>query len=150
MALCSGQYSGHVISMGIEERRKCWEAWLLVAVAWPGPHASVDGWTLGCHCLPMWNDRWSLLSPVCPRSEILWPCGCLIIPDYRFSVSAASHSTSQLSQKLKTTYKASTSKVCRGLALGPLLWYLRCADVYLKLHIFQLEMCSRQRGTSAV
>ncbi|ELK06647.1 WD repeat-containing protein 37 [Pteropus alecto] len=28
-----------------------------------------------------------------------------------FSVSAASHSTSQLSQKLKTTYKASTSKI---------------------------------------
>ncbi|XP_044930779.1 WD repeat-containing protein 37-like [Mustela putorius furo] len=62
----------------------------------------------------------------------------------------ASHSTSQLSQKLKTTYKASTSKVRRALALGPLLWYLRCADVYPKLHIYQSGASNRQGGTSAV
>uniref|UniRef100_A0A286XM98 WD repeat domain 37 n=1 Tax=Cavia porcellus TaxID=10141 RepID=A0A286XM98_CAVPO len=57
----------------------------------------------------------------------------------------ASHSTSQLSQKLKTTYKASTSKVCRALALEPVMWCLRCADVYFNLHIFQLEMCNSKR-----
>lgn len=64
--------------------------------------------------------------------------------DCRFSVSTASHSTSQLSQKLKTTYKASTSKVCKALALEPVMWCLRCADVYFNLHIFQLEMCNRK------
>lgn len=64
--------------------------------------------------------------------------------DCQFSVSTASHSTSQLSQKLKTTYKASTSKVCKALALEPVMWCLRCADVYFNLHIFQLEMCNRK------
>lgn len=34
------------------------------------------------------------------------------------SLSPASHSTSQLSQRLKTTYKASTSKVLRRLSLS--------------------------------
>ena len=63
--------------------------------------------------------------------------------DCRFSVLAASHSTSQLSQKLKTTYKASTSKVCKALARGPAMWYVRWAHVYSELCSFQLEMCDR-------
>nr|KAF6503495.1 WD repeat domain 37 [Molossus molossus] len=57
----------------------------------------------------------------------------------------ASHSTSQLSQKLKTTYKASTSKVCKTLARGLAMWWLRWAHEHSKLHIFQLEICDRKR-----
>ena len=55
---------------------------------------------------PVWSGRWGVRP---------FGGGALFSAA---SVSAAGHSTSQLSQKLKTTYKASTSKV--RAALGPL------------------------------